>query len=113
MSTSILVVDDSPHVRKALRKCLELNNDWRVEEAENGEDAIHLAGRLHPDIILLDFAMPVMNGIEAARGIASVSPESSMLMFTMFASNHLEKLANSVGIRAVVSKGVGGMSAII
>jgi chemotaxis response regulator CheB len=60
-----------------------LNSSWEVcGEAENGEVAIEKASRLHPNLVILDLQMPVMNGLEAARRIAQVSPETTMIMFT-------------------------------
>ena len=112
--TTILVVDDNPRVRQALRLCLELHEDWKVVgEAENGQAAIELVRENKPDVVLLDYAMPGMNGIEAARLIATFDHNCILLLFTMYASDELSRLAESVGIRAVVSKGVGGMKEII
>lgn len=109
----ILVVDDNEHVRTALRICLQLNG-WKVcGEAADGQAAISLVRTTRPDIVLLDYAMPVMNGVETARAISLVDPNCPMLMFTMFASNQLIRIARSAGIRTVVSKGVGGMKALV
>lgn len=110
----ILIVDDSTHVRRALRTCLELTPNWEVcGEAENGQTGIDMVRASRPDIVLLDYAMPGMNGLEAARQMAVASPDSAMLLFTMFASDQLSELARSVGIRQVISKAVGGIGAIV
>jgi DNA-binding NarL/FixJ family response regulator len=112
--TTILVVDDNPRVRRALRVCLELHQDWKVcGEAENGQEAIDLVCKNKPDVVLLDYAMPVMNGLEAARSIAAIASPCTMLLFTMYASEQLSRLAHDAGIQAVVSKGVGGMKEIV
>ena len=64
--TRILIVDDSVQVRNALRICLQMNREHEVcGEAENGHDGVELAKRLKPDIVLLGYAMPRMNGLEA------------------------------------------------
>ncbi|HEV7218614.1 MAG: response regulator transcription factor [Terriglobales bacterium] len=110
----ILIVDDSTHVRRALRTCLELTPNWEVcGEAENGQDGIDMVRASKPDVVLLDYAMPGMNGLEAARQIAMDAPDSVMLLFTMFASEQLSELAQSVGVRKVISKAVGGVGAIV
>lgn len=111
--TTILIVDDNPQVRSALRWCLELNASWQVcGEAENGEEALILAQRLKPDVVLLDYVMPVMNGVEAARLISAVVPKSVLILFTMFASRQLIALAHAAGVSEVISKDVGGVTAI-
>jgi DNA-binding NarL/FixJ family response regulator len=112
--TRILIVDDNPHVRNALRVCLQMNQGHEVcGEAENGHDGMELAKRLKPDIVLLDYAMPNMNGLEAARLISASMPQCGMILFTMFASDELCTLAQAAGIRAVVSKDVGGVHALV
>lgn len=110
----ILIAEDNAQVRTALRVCLELNPAWNVcGEAENGQDAVALAGQLRPDFALLDYAMPVMNGVEAARVISSSVPRCVLILFTMFASNQLKALAKDAGISEVVSKDVGGVRALV
>lgn len=112
--TRILIVDDNPQVRSALRTCLELHERWRIcGEAANGEDAIALAGQLKPDVVLLDYAMPVMNGVEAARLIAAAMPNCVLILFTMFATRQLVALAHTAGVAEVISKDVGGVGAIV
>ncbi len=112
--TRILIADDNPQVRTALRLCIRLHESWQVcGEAENGQDALELAKRLKPDVVLLDYAMPNMNGLEAARLISLSVPESVLILFTMFASTQLSALAQEAGVREVISKDVGGISALV
>jgi DNA-binding NarL/FixJ family response regulator len=112
--TRILIVDDSVQVRTALRICLRMNKDWIVcGEAANGRDAIDLAARMRPDVLLLDYAMPEMNGLEAARTLSVLVPECAILMFTLFATPQLSELARAAGVRAVLSKDVNGISTVI
>ena len=112
--TKILIVDDNPSVRAALRMCFKTKTDWIVcGEAENGYAAIELARTSKPDVVLLDYAMPVMNGLEAARELSVQSPECVLLMYTMFAAPQLIELASAAGIRAVFSKEVNGIGAVI
>jgi len=108
MSCSILIVDDNPFVRLALRDRLERATGWRVcGQAENGKVAVEKVKALHPDIVILDLQMPVMNGLEAAREIRAVAPGTEMIMFTMYCSEQLRKDAWAAGIRDVVSKSLG------
>jgi DNA-binding NarL/FixJ family response regulator len=110
----ILIVDDNAQVRSALRTCLELHERWRIcGEAANGEDAIALAGQLKPDVVLLDYAMPIMNGVEAARVISTMVPQCALIVFTMFATRQLVALAHAAGVAEVISKDVGGVGAIV
>jgi DNA-binding NarL/FixJ family response regulator len=88
--------------------CLKSHGSWQVcSEAENGRDGVKLAEELKPDIVLLDYAMPNMNGLEAARLISASMPQCGLILCTMFASDELWTLAQAAGVRAVVSKDVG------
>ena len=108
MPPSILVVDDNPAVRRAIRLLIERKTDWRIcGEAEDGLKAIDQAKALAPSIVILDLAMPVMNGLAAARQISKISPGSILVMYTLFANEQLAKEAKAAGIQAVVSKGNG------
>ncbi len=69
--------------------------------------AVEKVKALNPDVVILDLSMPVMNGLEAARKIASVAPKTAMVLFTMHASEHLVKDAQNAGIKDVVSKSDG------
>jgi CheY-like chemotaxis protein len=105
MPTKIAIVDDHPTIRKVIRSFIQSNTDWEVcGEAGDGEAAITVAVRLNPDLIVLDLSMPVMNGLDAARAIASVCPNSQMVLFTAHSNNQLMLEAERVGIRAVLPK---------
>ena len=105
MSKHILIVDDSALLRRIIRETLEQQNGWEVSgEAANGREAIEKAQELRPDLIVLDLAMPVMNGLEAARALKRLLPRVPVLMFTNFDAAPLKREALAAGIRAVVSK---------
>jgi len=103
--TRILVVDDSSVVREQLRKLLATRPDWQVcGEAVDGEEAVAKTAELKPDLIILDFAMPGMNGLQSARKIGKSFPQIPILLFTMFLSSELIQDARNCGIRGAVAK---------
>jgi DNA-binding NarL/FixJ family response regulator len=105
MTHKILIVDDNDMIRHSVGACIERNTGWEVcGEAENGEVAIEKVRRLHPDVVILDWQMPVMNGLDAAREITRIAPATSMLMLTLHDSGQLTLDAHAVGIKEVLSK---------
>ena len=108
MAVRILIVDDSPAVRRALRACIEEKQGWQVcAEADNGASAIAFFRELRPDAVVMDFSMPVMNGLEAAREISRIDPTVPLLMCTMFRSEQLVTAVRKVGVKQVLSKSEG------
>ena len=76
MTNSILIADDSEVIRRTLRNLLGGYKDLKVcGEAENGQDAIEKAHHLKPDLVLMDFSMPIMNGLDAASHLKKQSPK--------------------------------------
>lgn len=109
MPYRILLVDDSPLIRKLLRSWIQQQPEWVVcGEAENGREGVDKVLELHPDVVLLDLQMPVMDGMEAARQIGLLAPQVGMkigiVMCTMHASPQLSHDAKAVGISEVVCK---------
>jgi DNA-binding NarL/FixJ family response regulator len=107
---AILIADDNASVRRALRHVLEEESDWTIcGEAVNGRDAIEKAERLQPDLVIVDFSMPVMNGLEAARALKRARPSTPVVLFTIFKDRFLEEEAFAAGISVVVAKedGIG------
>src|SRR3954451_11398146 len=81
----VVVADDSPEVRLLVRVVLEDDDDFVVEaEAADGQEAVALAARLHPDLILLDLSMPKMDGHEALPKILEASPETQVVVLSAF-----------------------------
>ena len=105
-SLRIVIADDHPLFRDGLRSMiatvpyLEL-----VGEATTGVEATDLAGRLHPDVVLMDIQMPELGGIEASRLIAANSPSTAVLVMTMFEDEHLIVAALRAGARGYLLKG--------
>jgi two-component system, NarL family, invasion response regulator UvrY len=77
-------------------------------EAVDGQDAIAKTRHLAPDVIVMDYVMPTIDGIEAARKISSVAPTTSILLFSMYMDSQLATLARHAGISAVLSKSNAG-----
>lgn len=103
MPVRILIADDNAGVRRALTQLL---SDLRPEfiETENGRDAVAKAKDPGVDVVIIDLAMPIMDGLTAAREILKVRPELPVFLCTMHWSPHLEVEAKASGIRKVVSK---------
>ena len=105
MRTRFLIVDDSELVRRSLRTVLQANPEWEIcGEAADGVSAVEMFKELRPNIVILDFQMPGINGIETARRMAEIAPAVPVVLFTQNASADLERHAHEVGIRSVVSK---------
>ncbi len=101
----ILIADDNATVRRGLRGVIEHNEDWNVcGEAVDGREAIERARELHPDILLLDLAMPGMNGFDAARELAKLEPNVQILLCTVQLSTFVVRQAEKMGIQGAVSK---------
>lgn len=102
MSLRILIADDHVTVRKHLKQLLESRPNWQVcGEASNGLEAVQKAASLKPDVIVLDVAMPVLNGYEAASRILETAGDVPILMFTQYAVEPEHRVA---GVRQIISK---------
>jgi DNA-binding NarL/FixJ family response regulator len=73
-------------------------------EANDGRQAIDLAKQVIPDLIILDFSMPVMNGLEAASQLRMIAPNTSIILLTMYGNELVDEEATKIGIDLVVSK---------
>jgi len=103
--TRILIADDSPPIRQGLRNLLESHSGWEIcGEAVNGRDAVQKSRQLTPDLVVIDFVMPEMNGCEAASEISRLFHKVPILLLTMYLSQPLVEIARRVGIRGAVSK---------
>lgn len=103
----VLIADDHPMFRKGLHGLLEsVAGIEVVGEAAEGEEAIALAGRLQPDVVLMDINMPEVNGIEATRRILHTSPSVGVLVLTMYEDDDSIFAAMRAGARGYLLKGV-------
>jgi DNA-binding NarL/FixJ family response regulator len=107
MMVSVVVADDTPDIRMLLR--LILNADGRfavVGEARDGREAVAMATTLHPDAVILDLAMPVMDGLQALPRIVEASPESKVVVLSGFNASQMRAEALALGAAAYMEKGV-------
>ncbi len=109
MPIRILIADDDPNIRLLLRRLLEKQRDWQVcGEASNGIEAIEGVEQFAPDIVVMDLAMPVMNGLQAAPEITKRHPTLPMLLISVQeVSKQLASEARNAGYRGAVTKSGG------
>lgn len=102
----IVLVDDHPIVREGSRAVLETQPDFEViAEAANGQEALHLAATLQPDILLLDLEMPVLDGVETIRQLSHRIPAVRILVFTAFDDEERIISAVQAGAHGYLLKG--------
>jgi DNA-binding NarL/FixJ family response regulator len=112
MTARILVVDDFQKIRSGVRSLLMSESVEICGEAENGREAIERVRELHPDLVILDIIMPVMNGIEAAHEIHRMSPSTKIVFFTIEDTPQAAAFARSIGVDGVVPKAAAGKELI-
>ncbi len=101
----VILADDHEVVRRGLRAILESQGDYEViGEATNGRAAVELAGKIKPDLAILDISMEGMNGLEATRQIVKNSPETQVLILTMYDSDSVAAEALEAGARGYLLK---------
>ncbi|MHB8216321.1 MAG: response regulator [Candidatus Sulfotelmatobacter sp.] len=101
----IFLVEDNAVMRAHLRAALEKPKDWTVVgEAEDGRDAIEKWSQHVPNVTVMDFVMPEMDGLEAGRSLARQHPESPVLMITIDPSRQLGEEAKRAGIKGLCQK---------
>jgi CheY-like chemotaxis protein len=103
---TILVVDDNAAIRKKLAAAFLSDGFMTCAQAENGKEAVELAERVRPDVIVLDLSMPVMNGLEAAPWLRKVLPTAPIILFTQFADSLSTADAAKAGVSLVLAKDV-------
>ena len=105
LSLRILIADDNASVLDAICRLLEGHAGWQVcAKAMNGAEAVVKAAEMRPDLIVLDMAMPEMNGLNAARAILKTNPAVPIVIYTLYDSAELRRAALEAGIRDVVPK---------
>ena len=105
MSHTILIADDNRSVRHALCEFFDREDDFDVcGEAGDGREAVAKAEELHPDLILLDLSMPLLNGLDATRILKRLMPQVPIIMYSAYGDTSTEREARSAGVSALVSK---------
>jgi len=105
MPIGILIIDDSPEVRNMVKSWLERDNKLAVcGEASGGAEGIEKALLLKPDVIVLDFSMPGMDGLTAATALQTAMPGVPIIMLTLYADSELAHQALEAGVSTILSK---------
>jgi len=104
MPIQVLLADDHQIMRQGLKSLLEREGFRVVAEAADGRDALRLAETSHPDVVILDLAMPGLNGVDAAREIARSSPKTKAILLTMHKEDAYVLQALSAGVSGYVLK---------
>lgn len=101
----IVLADDHEAIRLGVRSVLSTHPDWRVVgEASNGRDALELIREVRPDIAILDYSLPMMNGLELTRAIKKELPRTEILIFTMHDREDVLAELLKAGVRGYLLK---------
>jgi CheY-like chemotaxis protein len=105
MAKTILIADDNPKIRELLCQVFELEEDYDIcAEAANGQEAIYLALKHRPHLIVLDLSMPVMDGLTAAEKLGAMLPDVPIILFTQHADLGKHLASCHLRVERVVSK---------
>src|SRR2546428_7034283 len=107
MPPRVLLADDHEVVRQALRALLERHGFQVVGEAADGRAAVDAVCRVRPDVVVLDVAMPLLNGVDAARELSRMSPATRVILLTALEDAHFVPEALQAGVRGFVMKSQG------
>jgi CheY-like chemotaxis protein len=104
MAIRVMVVDDTQHVREMLATMLELDGFDVVSKASGGNDAMNEVEAAAPNVIVMDYKMPGMDGIEATRRIRELAPGIPVILYTAYLDAELEARARDAGVALCVGK---------
>jgi DNA-binding NarL/FixJ family response regulator len=104
MNVRVLVVDDTDHVRGMLVDMLQLDGFDVVGQAASGREAVNLAEISDPDVIVMDYKMPDMDGLSAAKVIRAMKPSQAIIIYTAYLDAELEEAAREAGVAMTVGK---------
>jgi DNA-binding NarL/FixJ family response regulator len=104
MSVRVFVVDDTTHVRKMLVQMLELSGFEVVGQAASGEEAVASVAEADPQVVVVDYSMPGINGIDTARTIRAERPDQAIILYTAYLDPDVEREATKAGVSLCVGK---------
>lgn len=104
MAVKVVVIDDTDHVREMLASMLSLDGFDVVAQGKNGDEALELAERHQPDVIVIDYSMPMTNGLEASKHILKAMPNQPIILYTAYIDDVLKQAAKEAGIAICVGK---------
>ena len=107
----VMVVDDTDHVRRMLTSMLSLDGYEVVGDVASGPAALEAVEAADPDIVVIDYKMPGMDGLDTARGIRQRRPDQVMILYTAYIDDALEQAATSAGISLCIGK-VDGLASL-
>lgn len=107
MTISVVVVDDTKHVLEMLVSLLTLDGFNIVGHGDSGPKAIELAAQHNADVMVIDYAMAGMNGLEAAEAILAQKPGQNIILYTAYVDKALKQKAAGVGVALCVGKAEG------
>ena len=101
----ILIAEDRELMRSALKTAFAMRPKWEIcGEATDGREVVTKVSELQPDLIIMDFKLPLADGIQAAREIFATAPSIPIVIYTLYRNDELDAAAKQVGVRSVVSK---------
>lgn len=104
MAVKVMVVDDTDHVRDMLATMLELDGFQVVAKVASGEEAIEALGESAPNVIVMDYKMPGMDGLAATERIRTITPGIPVILYTAYLDEVLERRAREAGVALCIGK---------
>lgn len=104
MAVRVFVIDDTDHVRHMLVQMLELSGFDVVGQAASGEEAVRQLGKTNPQVVVVDYKMPGMDGLSTTRAIKEARPDQAIILYTAYLDETLQQEALDAGVSLCVGK---------